>query len=386
MASSNDMITLTLNCLCKANTFTTQLAQSELPLEGWACHCDSCRHTTGALCTIDATWPESRASVDISKLKSYQFTPDYDLLFCPTCFTPMFFANKHDSAEQLKFLTASLKNDPGNLIKITKHIFVGDTKDGGASMWLRNPNVDGEEAKRYHARDKTENGESAEPIPYAWPFSDPSSGYEAKTDGPTTIWCKCKGVNLQWQPGSYEGVEAKQLPWFVDPDTHKALGGMCGCESCRLHIGEVCTWGFAELKDISFADGREGFPDSSTKLKALVDARDPSIGTLTYFASSPDVQRYSCSNCSATVFYACDDRTFMVDIAMGLLEASDGARAEGVFSWAYASAMSHLGENEGGWRHDLLRRVIKEDADWRSARGYAKNWSTLARDKAGEGS
>lgn len=305
-------------------------------------------------------------------------------MFCPTCLTPIFFANTHDPNDQLKFLTATLKNDPGDLIKINKHIFVGDTKDGGASMWLRNPNVDGEEAKRYYARDKNEKGEPVEPVPYTWPSEDTQTGYEVKPDGPVPIWCKCKGVNLVWMPRGYEGVERKELPWFVDPDTHKALGGICACESCRLHGGDVCTWGFAELRDISSANGSEGFPDSTTELRALVDACDPSIGTLTYYASSPDVQRYSCSVCSATVFYACDDRTFMVDVGIGLFEASDGARAEGILSWAYAGAASHLGENRGGWRRNLFQRLIREDEDWREARGFPRNWMSLAREKAAE--
>lgn len=84
MASNDDLVTLTANCLCKANIFTTQVAKSKLPLEGWACHCDSCRHVTGALYSQDAPWPEKRANVDVSGLKAYNFSPKYDVLFCPT--------------------------------------------------------------------------------------------------------------------------------------------------------------------------------------------------------------------------------------------------------------------------------------------------------------
>ncbi|KAJ4359948.1 uncharacterized protein N0V89_000507 [Didymosphaeria variabile] len=385
MVSAEDVITQTANCLCKANIFTTNVPKSKLPLKGWACHCESCRHVTGALCTLVTSWPEKRASVDVSGLKAYSFSSRYDLLFCSICSTPIFFANKQETDKELGLLTGTLRNTPGDVVKITNHIFVGDTQDGGASMWLRKPNADGTEAKRYRERAETDKGESAEAVLSDWPPHNSLTGSEAKKEGPVPIWCKCKGVSLVWQPGSYNGIKDDELPWFVDPATHKALAGFCACESCRLFGGvDVWNWGFAELKDIRFANKQPGFPASSDALRALVDAKDPSIGTLTYFASSSDAQRYFCSNCSASVFYASDDRTFMVDVALGVLGASDGARAEGYFSWAYGGAISHLEENSGYWRYDLFDRVAKEGERWRIDRNYPKNWRRLAREKAAE--
>jgi hypothetical protein len=385
MASSEDLITLTANCLCKANTFTTQVSKSKLPLEGWACHCESCRHATGAMYTMDAPWPENRTEVNVSGLKAYQFSQKYNILFCPTCSTPMFFANTQEPDKELGLFTGTLKNAPGDLVKITNHIFVGDTADGGASMWLRKPNADGTEAKRYMERAEDDSGSPAEAIPYDWPSPDELTGFDVKKEDTVHIWCKCRGVNLLWQPPSYDGIKSEELPWFVDPNTHKALAGFCACESCRLFGGaDVWNWGFAELKDIKFNGTQPGFPDSSNALRALIDAKDPSVGTLTYFASSSDAQRYFCSNCSASIFYAWDERNFMVDVAMGILEASDGARAEGSFSWAYGGAISHLEENAGGWRYELLQRVIREGEDWRVSRGYPKNWRRLARQNAAE--
>lgn len=383
--TSEELITLSANCLCKANIFTTRVTKQKLPLEGWACHCDSCRHVTGALYTVDVPWPEPRANVDLTRLKAYAFSQDYDLLFCPTCSTPMFFSDTRNPERELVILTGALRNDPIDPIKIKYHIFVGDTKDGGASMWLRKPNADGTEIKRYYARAENDEGQAAQPIPSDWPPSDTLTGYETKTQGPVPIRCKCKGVDLEWLPGSYDGKKESELPWFVDPHTHKALGGFCACESCRLPGGcDVWNWGFAELKDISFAGKREGFPDASTELRAMVDAKNSSLGTLTYYASSSDAQRYFCSNCSATIFYVWDQRTFMVDVAIGVLGASEGARAEGSLSWAFGGDISHVEENKGGWRYGLFQRVAKESEDWRISRGYPKNWRRLAREKASE--
>ncbi|KAJ4292069.1 hypothetical protein N0V90_009968 [Kalmusia sp. IMI 367209] len=334
---------------------------------------------------MDAPWPEPRANVDASGLKAYTFSATYEILFCGTCSTPMFFADTQDLDKQLGVFTGTIKNDPGDLVKITSHIFVGDTKDGGASMWLRKPNPDRTEVMRYKERAEKENGKPAEALPYDWPPSDYLTGFELKKNVPVPIWCKCKGVNLMWHQGNYNGTTEKQLPWFVDPATRKALGGFCACESCRLFGGvDVWNWAFAELKDISFSDMTQEprFPDSSTDLQALVDAKDPSIGTLTYYTSSPGVQRFFCSNCSACIFYGADDRSQMVDVAIGVMEASDGARAEGYLSWAYGGAISRLDENTGGWRGDLLSRVAEEGEDWRISRGYPKNWRRLAREGA----
>lgn len=332
---------------------------------------------------MDVHWPEPRAKVDVSGLKAYSFSSKYDLLFCPTCSTPLFFAQTQDQDQALGLFTGTLKNDPGDIIKITSHIFVGDTQDGGASMWLRHPNADGSEAKRYTERDVNNKGEKAEAIPRDWPSAETMSGFDAKHGGPVPMWCKCKGVNLLWQPRSYDGKKDTELPWFVDPRTHKPLAGFCACDSCRLFVGvDIFNWGFAELEDISFANGQSGFPDSSVDLRALVDAKDPSLGTLTYYASSPDAQRYFCSNCSASIFYAWDERAFMVDIAPGLIEAPDGARAEGTFSWALGGTFSHLGDNIGGWREGLFDRVAKESEEWRIEREYPKHWRRLAREEA----
>ncbi|KAF2243087.1 hypothetical protein BU26DRAFT_524062 [Trematosphaeria pertusa] len=380
MASEAETVTLTAHCLCKAHVFTTTVSRSNLPLPAYACHCDSCRHSTGALYSIDAPWPEPRPNVDTSALKSFHFSPSIDILFCGTCSTPMFFAHSQKPDGELGIFTGTLQNGTVNPIKIVDHIYVGDTTDGGATMWLRKPNEDGTDAKRFRERGK---GDNVEEYPWGWPAASSFTGYEARKEDSLPIRCKCKGVDLVLHRGSYDGKKREELPWFIDPATYKPLVGFCGCESCRLFSGvDVWTWTFAELENISFAPSTDkAFPKQTTDLKALVDAKDPSIGTLTYYASSPDVQRYFCGNCSACIFYAVDDRPHMVDVAVGVLEASDGARAEGFLSWAYGK-VSRMQDSGGGWRMALLERVEKECEEWRIGRGYPKNWMRIAREQA----
>lgn len=386
MASTGtqDTVTVTAHCLCKTHVFTTTVPKAKLPLNASVCHCDSCRHNTGALYSIGAAWPEPRASVDVSNLKVFHFGKSADVLFCSTCSTPMFFANPQDTDEELEVFVGTIQNDPENIVRINRHIFVGDTKDGGATMWMRKPNVDGTEVKRWKIRTRMVHEQPPEEIPFDWPSPTSLTGYDAKVDVSIPIRCKCKGVDFVWHRGNYVGKKKEELPWFIDPTTHKPVAAICGCDSCRLSSGiDLWTWSFAELENISFTDTSTGksFPKSSSDLKALVDRKDPSIGTLTYYASSSDVQRYFCSNCSACIFYAVDDRPEIVDVAVGALEASDGARAEGFLSWSFG-AVGCIEDSDGGWRRGLFDRVVKESEEWRISRGYPKNWRRLAREEA----
>jgi hypothetical protein len=267
-------------------------------------------------------------------------------------------------------MTGTLENIAEDLVKISSHIFVGDTKDGGASMWMRSINADGEEARRFI--DQSQQGSVAS-VPFEWPGNATMTGHEAWKDDAVPIRCKCGGVDLVWHKGNYSDKTKDELSWFIDPVTHKPLAGFCSCDSCRLSFGvDICNWSYGELKYISFPTtdtlNKKTFPNYTADLKSLVDARDPSIGTLTYYASSPDVQRYFCSCCSACIFYAVVDRPEIVDVAIGVLHASDGARAEGFLSWALGS-VGRIDDSEGGWRHGLLERVEKESEEWRIDRG-----------------
>lgn len=383
MTSEAGTTTLTIHCLCKAHVFTTEVARSELPLPAYACHCDSCRHVTGALYSLGLYWPEPAANVDTSRLKSNAFSETFAALFCGTCSTPMFFKHVHDTNAQLGIFTGTLKNDEGNLIKFAYHIFVGDTKDGGATVWLRKPNADGTEVKRY--KDSSQ-GETKQETAFEWPITSSLTGYEKKLEDAIPIRCKCKGVDFVLHRGNYDNKQKEELPWSIDPKTHKLLAIFCACDSCRLFSGnDISYWCYTELKHISFseAEGTKGqsFPRDSKELKAMVDARDPAMGTLAYHASSPDVQRYFCSSCAACIFYASDDRPEIVDVAIGVLEASDGARAEGFLSWSFGE-VENIDDTKGGWREPLMKRVEEESERWREERAYPKCWRRVQREEA----
>ncbi|KAF2262237.1 hypothetical protein CC78DRAFT_582841 [Lojkania enalia] len=377
MALDSDTTSVTAHCLCKAHIYTSQVPKSKLPLLAYACHCNSCRHATGALYSIDIAWPEPRKNVDTSSLKKYSFSNRISVLFCGTCSTPMFFESATEPHD-LGVFVGTIANDNENLVRIADHIYVGDTIDGGATMWLRKPNADGAEARRFEARSSGALTQSAQGVklPYDWPAASVLTGYDKKTEDSVPIRCKCKGVDFVLHRGDYSDKKREELPWCIDPENLKMVGAFCVCDSCRLFAGvDVYNWAYAELKYISKADGSP-FPGSSLDLRKSIDSKDTSFGTLAYYASSPSVQRYFCSNCAACVFFTHDSRPGIVDVAIGLLEASDGARAEGIISWSFGD-IECLEDVRFGWRENMMRCVEKEGEEWRKQRGYPKNYRRL---------
>ena len=359
-----------MECLCKAHTFTCEIARSKLPLESNICHCDSCRHSSGALHVAKTTWPQPREAVDITGLSKYQFSTDVTYRFCGKCSTPLFYeSQRHQS--KLGVFTGSLKNIDVDLIKFVKQIFVGDTIDGGASVWFKKPNTDGKEISRYR--------ESTGEMSWDWPQASGSTGPKIKQEQESIpIWCHCKGIQLTLHRGNYASQKREELPSFIDPRTNKLAAVFDVCDSCRLQFGhDIIHWTFVELANITQTDGG-AFPNTIAELKAAVDAGDPAVGTIACYESSPPhIHRYFCKGCSACIFYTWDHRPHMVDLPVGLLGAPDGARAEGFLSWRFGETPSWADDTKGGWREGLVQRVVANAEEFRIARDYPKSWKRL---------
>jgi len=74
-----------------------------------------------------------------------------------------------------------------------------------------------------------------------------------------------------------------------------------------------------------------------------------------------------------------------VDVAVGLLDAPDGARAESFLSWGLGGPFSWMEDTKGGWREGFMQRVRAEAEEWRIGRGYPKSWRRLAMEEASGG-
>ncbi|KAM7202578.1 hypothetical protein V8F20_004367 [Naviculisporaceae sp. PSN 640] len=404
-------IELVAQCLCKTHTFTTQIPlqnNSEkkddiLPLEAIYCHCTSCRRSTGALYSASVVWPGSLTNSSeqnqLSELRRYKRTHESSStgLFCPTCSTLMFYEYGHEGSIIYGAFLGCLRgyelNSEGSrtgpvtngLVKAGHHLFLEDTKDGGAVCWMKAwGKDDGVKLWMGHRN-------YSEEVPLSSPLVEVKAGVhqaklEATVPEEVAIKCHCGGVNLTLQTGAsrreylskIEQGKQDDLPWFVNPENGKMIGTLDGCDSCTTFSGvDLFNWTFAELKYLSFpqaesADNKLKFPADAAELKKAVEenmgttvqapAQDGNpLGTLAFYRSSPDVQRYFCSVCSASIFYACDDRPEMVDIAIGVLcpPEQDGARAESIISWPWdRESLGNDGRNGPktriGWREDML--------------------------------
>jgi hypothetical protein len=399
--NNNDgTVELTAECLCKANKFTAQIQRAELPLRTAYCHCDSCRHVTGAMHTSEIPWHGDGAAIHSAvTLRRYAFSQRLGLLFCPTCGTPMFFETRGEGSAAPKYgvLTGVLANiDVKSLFKITDHLFVGDTLDGGATPWLCDTNGDDVERPRlWHGhRDRSELLEQPPVANSDATALAPSTGDKDNVNkddkDEIPIRCKCGGVDLVLRRpiADYATKARSELPWVVDPVSNKSLGGFDACDSCRLSSGtDVFNWTFCLMQHLSFpTSGNTTFPQSTIELRKAVAARgsnrDSRWGTLTFYESSPDVQRYFCGRCSATVFYAADDRPEMADLAIGLLWSKHGARVEELVSWDFGGKMGWRQDVVGGWREHLVERIEEAAERWRVQRGLSKNWRRILKEEA----
>ncbi|KAI8953003.1 Mss4-like protein [Xylaria longipes] len=316
----DEALELAAHCLCQAQRFTAQVPRSSLPLEAAYCHCTSCRRVTGAL--YSSTYIHTMAGrrgghPRITVAPALRLLGPLDaLLLRPT-------ACRQTSVPP----NVAVRG----LVDIAHHVFLSDTLVGGASPWLCDAN-------------SSDGGQSQElllpSLHRHWPAAETGASLPSEdTDIP--VRCHCGGVDLVLRQPIADFAarkERSELPWFIDPVSNEFWDGRSQSQS-QTHTN---------------------FPESSLELKTAVsstaDKRDSRWGTLTFFESSPDVQWYFCSRCSASVLYASNDRPEMEDLASGLLSAGDRdwARAE------HAYVRLRGGRMETGRRRRMTGRLCGE--------------------------
>lgn len=408
----NDDVPLTAQCLCKAHKFTIIVPRTSLPLKATTCHCDSCRRFTGALYTIDAPWHGDFETIRQSTLKWYDFSPNLNILFCGACSSPMFWDSPLRDAEtggvigrKFTVFVGALSNEgPEDLVEVGAHMFIGDTRDGGASMWMRGMNGDKAPLVRRFKGMKHESEELAEDWPGFVTKRNRLPGQEKQDEVP--VRCHCGGVDLvflrQEAEREFTAKKADDLPRLVDPVSRKYVAGLDACDSCRLSLGtDFSSWASVFLRHIAFpaskgqpegpGDGRipgPGFPPTLQDLHAAVSGwspplpppggKDARLGTLEAYRSSEGVTRYYCSHCSACVLYTDEGKhADAVDLAIGVVHAEEGARAEECFQWRPGGPIRHGDDMAGGWRGTWLKAVEDEEEAWRKARGFPEWWRQL---------
>lgn len=307
----------------------------------------------------DFPWPN--AHEDLSRLKPYSFTPKVKEYSCPTCFCRLFCEIQPDG--RLTAFIGALDNVPG-LLAFHENIFIGDTIDGGAGPWTR-LSPDGTPAACW--REHPEENEDAS-LDWLKNAKSPGSAATEKSKSDVTpLWCHCRGVKLFVRSGAdLLSLPSERLPWFVDGKTGKYQAVLDGCDSCIKTTGaDTMYWTFAPVDHISSTDAPTGEPEFRTHADLIdaIEAKDPRVGTLAVYRSSDRARRLHCSKCAAVVFFAGDEKPDQVDIAMGVLDHPNGARAEGLCYWNL-SQVDFAEDGKGGWREDVYRSHVEQAAAW----------------------
>ncbi|KAI7363210.1 hypothetical protein KC354_g6662 [Hortaea werneckii] len=333
---------LTATCLCGAAAHNITLLSSSFPLQMSVCHCDSCRHMTGTLCQGVAFLPTAYqpAASLLERLRSFHFSNTITQHFCPQCGSHMLAQCQKDdqssSGEVTWAVATGTLESIERVVEVASHIFVADTLDGGFADFLRNVNGQGLERWPQHS------GKN-EQLPLHWRGPERSKPDHAKHPNLLHAHCKCEGVSFyisrpsaasaevtaEWPDVIIPEHDSREKPppaaWWLRGNGTKYLAGLCTCNSCRLAAGmEWVQWAFIPTANISLdPEGRNPFP-SETPF---------SFGTLKHYRSSEKATRYFCGTCGASVFWSGDERPGLIDVAVGLLDAAEGARAENWLEW-----------------------------------------------------
>lgn len=348
-----------LACLCGAVSEPgTLLAESELPIYTETCHCNSCRHATGALgCSFPRL--KSAPSPDtVSNLTGYHSSQHITRYFCSTCGSHCFLFSRR--SKEWTCLGGIIERSPSSetddtpwskdVIKVSYHDFVLDTLDGGlAPLQL---NLNGRSIPTWA-------GKSAQPppedgscdLPHATVLSLPS---KAKSTLPQAAEgsflpakCHCGGVSLvikRASPTSPSNPVDSHRRVPRDPTKHRAY--FCACRSCRTATGApMIPWALAPPGNVFNANvptaiDNDGLPSEENLTPLVVGhaTSDPNVNpglTLKHHWSSPEVCWSFCSTCGATMFYWCGRRPDELDIAVGILRSEDGSMARSWLGWEW---------------------------------------------------
>jgi hypothetical protein len=356
--------TIKATCLCGDAAHKITLPSTAYPLPSYFCTCNSCRHMTGTLFLSTAFLPPTYKPSPflLSKLTSFNFSNRITQYFCKRCGSTMLAhclpnpkqENPDRREENWDVMTGTLETFDG-MIDLKGYEYIHDTLDGGFSDFM--PTYKNRLLDRW-PHDINEKSQ----LPLNWRSPEPSTTAEQHPNPKTRLHahCKCAGISFYIARPSLQSTRARRAwpdlliphyaqkekepdeqqklphePWFLRASNTnsntKFLAGLCACTSCRLASGmEITAWAFVPAGDVSLdAEGEVALPTLS------ISRPEGTFGTLRSYNSSPGVTRSFCSTCGAIVFWSETElsETSLLDVAVGLLEAEEGSRAEGWLEW-----------------------------------------------------
>ncbi|KAJ5300612.1 uncharacterized protein N7443_005614 [Penicillium atrosanguineum] len=335
MASSK---TLTAACYCRNVQFTVTVPTVSLPLKVHLCHCSICRYTHGTLCCFhvplpDDVQPEFIVPSTLNECTAYEHLTSTKY-FCSTCGCQIGDRGR-DGEWVISNAIFDANRDDSGIWQFNTHYDPRSTPDGGLSALFSSV-----EGRKLHMAD-----------PKPSPSTTMTKGSELLAQ------CHCGGVSFKISRPSEDFISSPNSQGWIHPsDKTKWLAGLDICDDCRLVNGtHVIGWMFVPLDHIS--------SNPSTDLM---------IGSSKSFRSTPDVLRTFCGTCGATVFYSCKERPTVVDVAIGILRASEGAMAE---TWAVWRAGRVSGLQDGLKYHaGFATALIEGMQEWRISKEHPEDF------------
>jgi hypothetical protein len=316
MSEPPELRTLSATCHCTSSTLTFTLPVSFLPLPVHFCHCTDCFKTHGTLISTHAPIPPP--AIDFTTLTSYKSSELVRKWFCTTCGAHFLDRVEAEGGEKW-FVTVSLvdikKEEEDEVWKYIRHIFVGDTRDGGIADKLEW--IDGKRLTLWDERQRDDEGESGrfgeQGERALWQQIDDE---KELGDEKLTAACHCGSV-------SFSIDRRRELEGAMEVgarDTSKWPGRHCACNSCRLTSSSFITsWVSVAISAITVND-------------RSMDPEDKLFGLGTVYQSSKGRTRIFCHVCGSSVSYIRKEKPGILEIAAGLLEGK-GAMVSNSVEW-----------------------------------------------------
>lgn len=214
-----------------------------------------------------------------------------------------------------------------DIVTYERQIFIGDTKDGGASNWI--VESDGVHGLRYKYGYTPPESEK---VSLGWRCEEKSASAGGNSaNAMIGASCHCRGVEFyitrpdekSADPAlTTQSTHSKGAWWLSGPKQDKYTASCCACDSCRLSAGaEFVCWAFVPRHNIRMPDGSEFDIEA--------------FETLKMYKSSEKATWWFCGRCGANCFLVLEEaRPNVLDVAAGLLwSAAEGARAEDWLVW-----------------------------------------------------
>ncbi|KAK8096850.1 uncharacterized protein PG998_005074 [Apiospora kogelbergensis] len=320
-AGPHDTKQFAARCHCGAVRFSVSLPVASLPLRGYMCHCSICRYTHGTYARNGVVLPPGVAlgwaNGSMSKNLTGYTVPGHFTLrqFCSACGTTI--GSVGPSGQWA--IMVSLFDE--KFWQFRAHNFPKSVPDGGLLEWLFKPDAIGTGMQQ----------EKKEGLIWFSPedkdFSVPAERKSGK-DGTERlrVECCCGGVSFTIPRPSQAIIDDAYMGNYVSPSEplRKWKAFLDLCRDCgRLSGASVVPWMLVPRVVIE--------PPLPADLQG-------SFGTLKTYQSSEPNTRGFCGVCGATVFLATKHREpteaqAIVNVAMGLLRAPEGVKAEDWVTW-----------------------------------------------------